>query len=305
MSKNKLSDSLDLLLDTMCNTFGGVVFIAISLVLAFCVSQDQLSPEKQQEIIEENLQKEQKIATDLTAEKENLEKRLASLKTLSSQYKKNSKRQLSSEVVRLEHELKEIQRKIDALNAESALQKHKRTVMQSENDKNDKVIKEKSKSIAETETLQKEQQQKLDLSIDEATEQLDKINVPRLHFAHSQKTSSSPYVILLRNNVMYQLGTNYLHSSSEISVKKDKDMLVLSPIKGTLLSTISRNNISRILSRCNNRKDFLWILVHPDSFESFIKFRRVLRATSYQVYWYIDHKSILYLGNNSGYSASY
>ena len=31
--KNKLPDSLELLLDTMCNTFGAIMFIAISLVI--------------------------------------------------------------------------------------------------------------------------------------------------------------------------------------------------------------------------------------------------------------------------------
>ena len=33
MSKKSLPDSLELLLDTMCNTFGGIMFIAISLIL--------------------------------------------------------------------------------------------------------------------------------------------------------------------------------------------------------------------------------------------------------------------------------
>ena len=52
MSKNKFSDSLDLLLDTMCNTFGGVVFIAISLALAFFVCRDQFYAPDQTEKIE-------------------------------------------------------------------------------------------------------------------------------------------------------------------------------------------------------------------------------------------------------------
>ena len=40
--KKNLPDSLELLLDTMCNTFGGIMFIAISLiVISQLVSQQQ------------------------------------------------------------------------------------------------------------------------------------------------------------------------------------------------------------------------------------------------------------------------
>ena len=37
-ARNSLPDSLELLLDTMCNTFGGVMFITLSLALLLCLS---------------------------------------------------------------------------------------------------------------------------------------------------------------------------------------------------------------------------------------------------------------------------
>ena len=75
MNKNRLSDSLDLLLDTMCNTFGGVVFIAISLAFAFFICRDQFCSVDREEKIAEELKKERKQAAILSEEKELLSKK--------------------------------------------------------------------------------------------------------------------------------------------------------------------------------------------------------------------------------------
>ena len=57
MAKNSLPESMDLLLDTMCNTFGGVMFIAIALSLALFAGQikrpEPPPPENEQEKLEQ------------------------------------------------------------------------------------------------------------------------------------------------------------------------------------------------------------------------------------------------------------
>lgn len=304
MNKNRLSDSLDLLLDTMCNTFGGVVFIAISLALAFFICRDQFYSVDRKEKIAEELKKEQKQATILAEEKELLGKKLSAIKKLSSQFKKSKETSISEEVVRMEQEQKEVKRDIDDATAELNLLKHKKNIAQKENDKKEKDINSKLQSATKENDLMREKQ-RLDMLIDELTSQLKSIPVTQLHFAHNRRVSSSPYIVLLRNNHVYQLGTDYLVSSPEVSVKRDNNMLILSPINGTLLSSISGNNLFGVLRQFNKHKSFLWILVHPDSFEAFVKFRRELRQAEYPVHWYIDYNAILYLGSNSGYSASY
>ena len=55
MSKEHLPGSMVLLLDTMCNTFGGVVFIALTLSLAFLFSQSRTSPPDDIEKIKQDL----------------------------------------------------------------------------------------------------------------------------------------------------------------------------------------------------------------------------------------------------------
>ena len=51
--KKNLPDSLELLLDTMCNTFGGIMFIAISLVVL-----SQLVTQQQKAMSEEDISKQ-------------------------------------------------------------------------------------------------------------------------------------------------------------------------------------------------------------------------------------------------------
>ena len=53
--KNKLPDSLELLLDTMCNTFGAIMFIAISLVIISQVTTKIVKDMKPMEITDEQL----------------------------------------------------------------------------------------------------------------------------------------------------------------------------------------------------------------------------------------------------------
>ena len=53
--KNKLPDSLELLLDTMCNTFGAIMFIAISLVIISQVTTKIVRDKQPIEITEELL----------------------------------------------------------------------------------------------------------------------------------------------------------------------------------------------------------------------------------------------------------
>ena len=51
--KNHLPDSLELLLDTMCNTFGAIMFIAISIVVISQLSTKAIKEKVPVEITEE------------------------------------------------------------------------------------------------------------------------------------------------------------------------------------------------------------------------------------------------------------
>ena len=55
--RNSLPDSLELLLDTMCNTFGGVMFITLSLALLLFLSNKLVNENAVKEIDPDELQR--------------------------------------------------------------------------------------------------------------------------------------------------------------------------------------------------------------------------------------------------------
>lgn len=75
--KREISDSLELLLDTMCNTFGGVIFIALTLSLLLMLQDNtrnriqlEESPEQQLQRLEKQLEALDKLTLEKLAELE-------------------------------------------------------------------------------------------------------------------------------------------------------------------------------------------------------------------------------------------
>ena len=79
-----MPDSLELLLDTMCNTFGAIMFIAISLVIISQIStkmvRDMKPPEVTEEYLEQMRQRMRALEDELAEEEQKMaEKALAAL----------------------------------------------------------------------------------------------------------------------------------------------------------------------------------------------------------------------------------
>ena len=75
--KNKLPDSLELLLDTMCNTFGAIMFIAISLVIISQITTKLVREMQPQEVTEEYLEQLRRKVLDLQNEVAEEERKMA------------------------------------------------------------------------------------------------------------------------------------------------------------------------------------------------------------------------------------
>ena len=76
MAGRHLPDSLELLLDTMCNTFGGVMFITISMVLMVSAVSRMLSEASPQELDRQVLEEERRRIAALEQEIGRMETRL-------------------------------------------------------------------------------------------------------------------------------------------------------------------------------------------------------------------------------------
>ena len=303
MSKNAMPGSMDLLLDTMCNTFGGVMFIAISLSLAFFVSRTLDARKENIEKIKEELRRQKQEQELLETRRESLSKKLSSMKKNSSQYKQ-AESDLPEKVTKLAQDQKDLQRENDLAKQDLAELDRKNRQLEKENGKKESEITELTSRNTDKVDKLREEYRKLSFLADQLRSQLERTPKLKFHFSHKEQTKSKPYVIILKGNQLYQLGTEYLVSSREVRVKRYDKTLVLTPIKGTPVAAVSSANLASVLGSYSKSTAFLWILVHPDSFENFIEFRRLLRKAAMPIHWYIDTSLVLYLGDST-YSAGY
>ena len=303
MSKGRMPGSMDLLLDTMCNTFGGVVFIALSLSLAFFVSQSHSSPEEKIEKMKQELKERQQETAILEAQRDRMVKSLDSARNVSSGLRP-TRTDLPEIVTKLEQDQKDLQRETELQKMARNDLERKMKQLERENRNMESEIREKSNQVTETSKTQEEEFKRLCLVTDTLNETLKRTPAQKFHFANNQRTSRSPYVLVVKNDRVYSLGSEYRVSSREVSVKRTGNMLFLTGVNGTWLPTLSAADLQTLFKDFNRSSSFLWIIVHPDSFVSFVDFRRLLRNASLPVYWYIDTALILYLVDHADYSSS-
>ena len=304
MSRDHVPGSMDLLLDTMCNTFGGVVFIALSLSLAFFISRSQSNPVDDIAKAKQELAEQQEEYRTLLRKRDSLAKKLASVKELTPRPGRGNN-DLPETVTKLEQDCKDRQRDTSLLELTRSDLKSKTDKLTEENRKTESEILQKSKAIPETVRKLEEEYKQLVFIVDTLNEKLRSMPVKKMHFAHNRSTARAPYILLVMDNRLYRLGSDYHHSSKEVKVKRSGNKLLLTGIDGKLLVMLTAADIRSLFPDFNTATSFLWILVHPDSYKNFVGFRRLLRIPSLPVYWYVSSEPILYLVDKADYSASY
>ena len=141
-SKKSLPESMELLLDTMCNTFGGVMFIAISLALLVFMLHNEYSPEKQQEL-------DQKIIDSLKEENQRLNNRYELVKKDIEMLKKEitvknpAAPELRRAVIDLEQQLRDTGAELDKLKNKIASAKRRTDKLKQQNDRMQNEIEQK------------------------------------------------------------------------------------------------------------------------------------------------------------------
>jgi len=302
MAKNSLPESMDLLLDTMCNTFGGVMFIAIALSLALFAGQIK-KPVRPPENEAEKLEKMQAEQRQLEQEKSQLDSELADVRQKSRAGEKNAL-PLAAEIAGLENQSRQLDREYDTVEQKLRSAEAKQAHMRERNDTAEAQNRETAREQERQQRKNDSDRRELEKQIAALKSRLKQLPQRKLHFALQEKTDKRPYVAVIRGGELCRLGTNSRVSSAEVKVRLDGNVATLFPQRGYALAMISGSNITQVLP-CDRSRHFLWIIVHPDSFAEFVHLRRLLRQYGYQVYWYVERNPVLYYGRSSGYNASF
>ena len=125
-----------------------------------------------------------------------------------------------------------------------------------------------------------------------------------IHFARNIGTRLTPYWFFIKGSVGYRIDTQ-LKDRRELNVSIEGNTVLLTPKNGTPIGKeLSLETTRRLLSGFPNSAYFCNVMVHPDSMEAFVQFRRNLRSLGYKVNWNARTRFALVFASNPEYSSS-
>ena len=302
-SKKSLPESMELLLDTMCNTFGGVMFIAISLALLVFMLHKEYSPEKQNEM-------DQKTIDLLKEEKQRLNNRYELVKKDIEMLKKEISiknpvaPELRRAVIDLEQQLRDVEAELENLKNKMTSARRRTDKLKQQNDRMQSELNDKKKSISRKLKTLEQRRKHLDTEITLWRKKLTSTPRRYIHFASNKLTNANPYTVLVKNGNVYRLGTNVRRSSSEVRVRLEGNIVHMTPVHGVSIDSLTTESVRNMFDSFSRNHHFLWIEVSPESLASFVVLRRMLRANDMPVYWYLEPEFHVVLVRDANYSAA-
>ena len=303
-ARKELPESLELLLDTMCNTFGGVMFIALSLIII-----SQLVTKQLQNITPEELDR-RKIAQISERIKE-LEREIKKLKaenverTVSKFNVTPEKKQLILKMADAFSEFADLNVKVADAEQKSLAGRKK----VAELDKNIETLeRQKHRKITEN----TEQQQRYDKISDVLKKEIDELEkalastAPRkIRFAKNEETNLLPYRILLQAGSAYRFCNIKTPVTGEVTIIWGNDnTFQLVPVRGIAIGTDPEAALAEILSGIDRNRYFVSITTDFDSFPALLAMRQYLRDNGYKAYWFVDPEFRFEIVRDIKYSAS-
>lgn len=198
--KNSEDSSLELLLDTMCNTFGGVMFIAILLSVMISIrgsAKSEPVPDQKEKIAE--------VKQQITR----LQKELEDFIKATREQARTLEEMVSDPRLRLIHEiaLLEQMHKEKLLAQQLAVQKVKlsRSTLKNLEIKTEKVLeeqKETEKTLAQVQS-QVDQKKKV---LAELTKKIGSVDLRNMYFMTVVKKEEVPYFILVNDGKIWAVG---------------------------------------------------------------------------------------------------
>ena len=310
--RNKLPESLELLLDTMCNTFGAIMFIAISLVIISQVTTKLIREMQPQQITEEYLEQMREKLKNLQAEVEAEEREMAE-RALAAIGMPKDKREKVEELLAKKSENRRLILQL------SDQQKEKETIAQ-ERDKQSEEIDDmkkdihqiamettlKERTIAQILMMNKNKTDELNQKIASAEAansvlKKQKDNMPKqmLTFSMEVETGSErQYTICLKNGRLYR------EQVGEIEAVHDTDRTGHFSFKtsGNVISGNANVALNRLIGGVG-RDSFVTIFSDQASYDTLVVLRKYLRSRRLKVNFYYTNNFEIGFGGNS--KASY
>jgi len=263
-------DSLELLLDTICNTFGGVLFIAILVVMLLQQTGKGVAPPPPATVPPEKLNDLSRQITELTAELVRLKANRESQVAIVDSFSTEEVRELIQRRRELAAKEAELQQKANELLAQNAKLASNVEADRAEN----------AKVKQDLETAQREKQQTQTTLENDRKSRTTEARLPLLRPPGVRQEIG----LVLRFGRLYlwhrydQFHNRQGLNTDDFVVVGEEDggiVTVPKPTGGILLdgSAESKDAVRRLLRRFDPRTCYLVPIVRPDSFAAFSQFR--------------------------------
>lgn len=267
------TDSLELLLDTICNTFGGVLFIAILVVILLRMTGESKQETPESTVAPEQFQQQQNRLASLTAELNLLRKTRAGQQRLAEQFAEDEVREQIADRNELQQSFDQLQLAYSQQLQANAQESHK-----IEETRQGNIRTQKNLELAEKKA-------------DQLQEQLAQVRDSRVQEMRMPIVRSSGFrqevALILRYGRMYvwhryaRDGTRLGLNAEEFVVLGTEGSALVTrpnPTAGVLLedTPVSRGKIRERLSQFSPRMCVIAIIVRPDSYGHFNTLRDVL-----------------------------
>ncbi len=224
MGRNREPESsLELLLDTMCNTFGGVMFIAIALVVVVSMARpvvDALNRDLSTEVAElsreaEALERELAVAEEASTEKQALERLLAA----------DPRRHRLEELALLQSGAERRRAEVELLRSRLAAEKLRLR-------EKERMVRENTAGLRQVEERLEQQQEALEMA--EARRRLLEAGstgaAVSLNFRRLEESSQLPFYLLVCDGRVWKVGPwrreTGFEPDEDVSVRREKNLVI-------------------------------------------------------------------------------
>lgn len=300
--KNSPSSSLELLLDTMCNTFGGVMFIAISLTVIASMMTPQASTESQSQAV--------KNAAELRTEIASLQDTLEALKMRRSAKEDILRRFGDDPRLALLTQITEAEESLKHLTVQTQLQSLADSQLRNENALLTLILDSPRRILAELQNRQtalSEHQRLTEKELQSLKTQMkSQMVVRRIVFKKLQPVTdqSAPYFMLISRDRLYHIGPldpvnpeKTIHS--DVLSLSVSGFIQCEPKSGTVLAINDRLVPSALSSLRLPADRFLSFQVSPESANTFYQLANELKKQQIPYRW-----SAIFPGNEAGFAIS-
>ena len=303
-AKKELPESLELLLDTMCNTFGGIMFIALALIIISQLVTKQLKEMTPEEIDRKRIEQLNASIKELETEvkklrAENADKAVAKYNVSAEQ------KQLIVKIVTAIDDSLDLNSKVSAAGEKIKDERKKAAENRRQIAILEKQKQRKIKDNKETRARYSKVAAALEREIAELEKSLASSSPRNLRFAKEESTSLKVYRILLQAGTAYRLGNEASPVVGEVTVSKNGRIATLIPVRGTHIGADPEQTLNGIFDNIDKNRYFIMIISDLDSFSTLLAMRQYLRDRGFRATWTVNPEFKFYMVDEVNHKASF